>query len=181
MSFIKNRHGKKCDTCKSSIEIVGDNDFDCGICAGRVVINDGLRSDAGYKGVAGDCVTRAIVIASGMDYQQVYDDLSVSNKAAYATWEKRKKTTAKRKVRTARNGVLKEASRPYLENLGWKWTPTMLIGQGCKVHLNPKELPAGRLIVSISRHLVAVIDGVVHDTYDCTRNGTRCVYGYYTK
>ncbi len=25
-----------------------------------------------------------------------------------------------------------------------------------------------------------MIDGVVHDTYDCTRNGTRCVYGYWT-
>jgi hypothetical protein len=24
-----------------------------------------------------------------------------------------------------------------------------------------------------------VIDGVIHDTHDCSRNGTRCVYGYY--
>ena len=22
-----------------------------------------------------------------------------------------------------------------LKNLGWQWTPTMFIGQGCKVHL----------------------------------------------
>jgi hypothetical protein len=26
-----------------------------------------------------------------------------------------------------------------------------------------------------------VIDGVVHDTHDPRRGGTRCVYGYYQK
>jgi len=42
--------------------------------------------------------------------------------------------------------------RAYNESLGWKWTPTMRIGQGCKVHLRADELPVGRLIVSVSRH-----------------------------
>jgi hypothetical protein len=55
----------------------------------------------------------------------------------------------------------------------------MQIGSGCKVHLRADELPAGRLVVKLSRHLVAVIDGVIHDTYDCSRGGTRCVYGFY--
>ena len=70
--------------------------------------------------------------------------------------------------------------RPYLQSLGWKWTPTMQIGSGCKVHLCADELPPGRLIVSVSRHLVAVIDGVVHDIYEDARGGTRCVYGYWS-
>jgi hypothetical protein len=26
-----------------------------------------------------------------------------------------------------------------------------------------------------------VIDGVIHDTHDCSRGGTRCVYGYWRK
>ena len=55
----------------------------------------------------------------------------------------------------------------------------MQIGSGCKVHLRSDELPGGRLIVRTSRHLVAVIDGEIHDTYDPSREGTRCVYGYY--
>ena len=55
------------------------------------------------------------------------------------------------------------------------------IGSGCRVHLRAEELPPGRLIVSVSRHLVAVIDGVIHDTLDCSRNGSRCVYGYYSR
>lgn len=59
-------------------------------------------------------------------------------------------------------------------------TPTMAIGSGCKVHLRADELPTGRLVVSVSKHLVAVVDGVVHDTHDPRRGGTRCVYGYWT-
>jgi hypothetical protein len=68
-----------------------------------------------------------------------------------------------------------------METIGWEWTPTMAIGQGCTVHLRADELPAGRLVVSVSKHWVAVIDGVIHDTYDCSRDGTRCVYGYWER
>jgi len=55
----------------------------------------------------------------------------------------------------------------------------MSIGSGCKVHLDGNELPEGRLVASLSKHVAAVIDGVINDTYDCSREGTRCVYGYY--
>ena len=51
-----------------------------------------------------------------------------------------------------------------MESLGWKWTPTMQIGSGCTVHLRADELPSGGLVVSVSKHLTAVIDGVIHDT-----------------
>jgi len=55
----------------------------------------------------------------------------------------------------------------------------MFIGSGCRVHLRSKELPMGTLIVSVSKHLTTVIDGVINDTHDCSRDGTRCVYGYW--
>ena len=55
-----------------------------------------------------------------------------------------------------------------------KEIPTMQIGSGCHVHLRADELPAkGKLIVALSKHYAAVVDGVLHDKYDCTRNGTR--------
>ena len=69
----------------------------------------------------------------------------------------------------------------YLKELGWIWKPTMFIGQGCKVHLKKDELPSGILLVSCSKHITVVKNGVLHDTYECSRNGTRCVYGYWTK
>lgn len=68
-----------------------------------------------------------------------------------------------------------------MEHLGWQWNPTMTIGSGCTIHLAEDELPKGRIVVSLSRHCAAVIDGVLHDTYDCSRDGNRCVYGYYSE
>ena len=68
-----------------------------------------------------------------------------------------------------------------MKHLGWKWIPTMTIGSGCKVHLREDELPKGRIVCSLSKHETAVIDGVLNDTYDCSRDGTRCVYGYFIK
>lgn len=58
-----------------------------------------------------------------------------------------------------------------LAERGWTWTPTMTIGHGCTVHLRSDELPGGRLIVRVSRHICAVIDGVIHDTHDPSRGG----------
>lgn len=133
--------------------------------------NDGGRLTAGYKGEAGDCVTRAIAIATGKPYQEVYDAInSISTKH---------ERTKRRGKSSARTGVFKTTQRRYMESIGWKWTPTMQIGSGCKVHLRDGELPMGRIIASVSRHAVAVIDGVLNDTHDHSRNGNRCVYGYW--
>ena len=137
------------------------------------VFDDGGRAAAGYKGLTRDCACRAIAIAARLPYQHVYDAL---NEIA----EDEKITKRRKRRSSARTGVHKDTARKYLESLGWRWVPTMAIGQGCTVHLRPDELPSGRLIVKVSRHLVAVIDGVMRDTYDCSRDGDRCVYGYYS-
>jgi len=131
--------------------------------------SDGGRSNAGFKGEAGDCVTRAIAIATGVPYREVYNALAESNHALTDN------------PRSARNGVPRKVYDAYLGQLGWEWTATMGIGTGCQVHLSADELPSGRLIVRLSRHLAAVIDGVLHDTHRCDRDGTRCVYGYWSQ
>jgi len=45
----------------------------------------------------------------------------------------------------------------------------MTIGSGCRVHLTDGELPSGRLVAALSKHYTAVLDGVVHDTYNPQR------------
>lgn len=137
--------------------------------------NDGGREAAGYKGRAGDCVCRAIAIAAQLPYQEVYDRLAEGNAN-----QRRSKNSAKGS-RSARNGIstTRKWFKDYMAELGFVWTPTMLIGSGCKVHLKAEELPSGRLVCNVSNHQVAVIDGVINDTYDCSRGGTRCVYGYW--
>jgi hypothetical protein len=147
----------------------------------RWVFDDGGRSAAGFKGHTGDCVTGAIAIATKKPYGEVYDamrDLTVT----YCD-EHEDKVSNRIAFRGAspRGGVFRKVWDPYLKSLGWVWTPTMSIGSGCKVHLKADDLPSGRLVVKVSRHVVAVIDGVIHDTYDCSRDGTRCVYGYFAE
>lgn len=140
----------------------------------KFIYDDGGREAAGFKGETRDCVCRAISIATEMPYREVYDMINEYGK---------RERTGKRKSgkSNARTGVYKNTIRKIMEDLGWKWHPTMQIGSGCTTHLRADELPNGRLIVSVSKHLVAVIDGVIHDTHDCSRDGTRCVYGYYVK
>lgn len=135
--------------------------------------DDGGRADAGFVGTAGDCVCRAISIAAQLDYKEVYKKIN-----SYAKDERMTKRQGSRS--SAREGVRKNTSKRILRDLGWKWHPTMTIGSGCSVHMRAEELPKGRIICKLSHHLVAVIDGVIHDTYDCSREGTRCVYGYWT-
>lgn len=127
------------------------------------IYNDGGRSKYFKATSVGDCATRAISNATGKDYKEVYDSLTHLNYSS------------------ARNGVKKKIGKMYIKSLGWKWVPCMGIGTGCKVHLNADELPSGVLIVSVSKHLTCVKDGVIYDTYDCSRNENRCVYGYWTK
>lgn len=151
------------------------------------VYDDGGRRAAGYKGLVRDCVTRAIAIAGELPYQEVYDLVNAAGNAEPSTRRYKRGdgtwgTAIRMRRSAARTGVLKKTSRQILTDLGWKWTPLMGIGTGCKVHLAEGELPTeGRLILKLSKHLCAVIDGVVHDTGDPSRGGTRCVYGYWTK
>jgi len=106
--------------------------------------DDGGRVRAGYKGNARDCVARSIAIATGKPYREVYDALNALG-AAERNSKKRKHKSS------AREGVHTPTARRYLESLGWDWVPTMQIGSGCTTHLRAEELPAGRLIVKLSR------------------------------
>jgi len=130
--------------------------------------NDGGRAAAGYKGDAGDCVCRAIAIAADLPYQDVYDRLAEGN-------------ASQKKRRSARNGISVKHKwfKDYMRELGFRWTPTMQIGSGCQVHLKTEELPGGRIICNVSKHVCAVIEGTIHDTHDPSRDGSRCVYGYW--
>jgi len=123
--------------------------------------NDGGRSNYFKATKVGDCGVRALAIASGHDYKECYDLI--------------------RKISgsTPRNGIKREHFHKAAQQLGAVWTPLMTIGSGCTAHLREGEVPMGKVVCNVSGHFVAVIDGVINDTYDCSREGTRCVYGYW--
>jgi hypothetical protein len=154
----------------------------------RFIRDDGGRAAAGFRGTAGDCVTRAIAIATGDPYADVYAALAQGTGSQRAS-----RRTAKRSA-SARSGinVRRKWFRDYMAQRGFVWTPTMGIGTGCTVHLHDGELPMGRLVVSVSKHYTAVIDGAIHDMFDPQREEMiylaaggiqvvrRCVYGFWT-
>ena len=141
----------------------------------KFIFNDGGRAAAGYKGFAEDCVCRSIAIVTGRPYQEIYDVL------ANGSANQRKSKRTPKKEKSASHGITAKRKwfTDYMESLGLVWVPTMSIGKGCTVHLKANELPTGKLIVNVSKHFTAVIDGVIHDTHDPSRSETRCVYGYY--
>jgi hypothetical protein len=153
----------------AAVQPVG-TDWDCL----PYVHDDGGRAAAGFRGVTGDCTCRSIAIATQQDYRAVYDALN-------AVCKNKRPRKRQRRQSSARTGIPRPTIRAFLDSLGWRWVPTIQIGQGCTVHLRVGELPPGRLIVSVSRHITAVIDGVIHDNHDPSRDGTRCVYGYWIK
>jgi hypothetical protein len=143
--------------------------------------HDGGRDEAGFRGGAGDCVVRSIAIAAQLPYMQVYEDLRQAN-ASYALERDNKVSRhLARKGSSPRNGNHRDVFHDYILSHGFQWVPTMKVGVGCQVHLRPNQLPAGRLIVKVSKHLTTVIDGVIYDTHNPSRGGNRCVYGYYIK
>lgn len=122
--------------------------------------SDGGRSNY-FKGEkAGDCVTRAIAIALELDYKEVYDELA----------KEMKERTGKK---SARNGVYKPVYEKFLNDRGWYWHKAPKFdGRKAKPH----DMPEGRVIGRQANHLVAIIDGVVHDTWD---SRLKMVYGYW--
>ncbi len=133
------------------------------------ILNDGGRAAAGFKPSGGDCVARSISIITGRPYMEVYRELAEGGKS-----QRGKKSSPRSGIFTQRKWF-----KDYMVRQGFKWVPTMTIGSGCKVHLNADELPKGRLVISVSRHYTAMIDGEIHDTADPSRAGERCVYGYW--
>ena len=88
------------------------------------VYNEGGRAAAGYKGRAGDCVVRAIAVATQKPYREVYDAIN-----ALAVEER-----ARRGRRSsARSGVGRTTYEGYLRALGWEWVPTcrLVPAAGC--------------------------------------------------
>lgn len=126
--------------------------------------NDGGRSKYFKASRVGDCSVRAIAIATNQDYKQVYNDLKKLNNGV-----------------SCRNGTPKEVSKKYLLSKGWIWVGiNRRDGDYCR--LSEEFFSNNKTyIASVSKHLTAIVNGVINDTYDCSKDGERTVYGYYIK
>ena len=123
--------------------------------------SDGGRSKY-FKGTASDCAARAMAIALNKDYKECYNELAEANK----------RLTGKK---SARNGIWKESFEEVLLKYGWVWHPAPKFNGRRAKHF---DMPFGRVIARMRRHYAAVIDGVIHDSWDSRE---RMIYGYWAK
>lgn len=123
------------------------------------VYSDGGRNQAGYTGAAGDCVVRAIAIATDLEYQVVYDALTAETRR-YAS-NRRNKIAQKIQSLGAspRRGVYKEVYTDYLKNLGWE-------KRKGGVKLDDDTFRQGTFLCKTRKHLCCIKDGVLFDSYD---------------
>jgi hypothetical protein len=151
-------------------------------CKPIFVKDDGGRAAAGFTGHADDCVTRAIAIATGKSYAEVYDDLCDKLRSFKPRSRTRYAKAVARKIArgsghngtTPRRSVNKLIYRPYLEALGWRYVTALC-------NTTWLELPHDRPLIVItnpSRHLVAVVHGRIFDTWDCATK-YKTVLGYF--
>ena len=73
------------------------------------VYDDGGRKAAGFRGKAGDCVTRSIAIATRLPYRQVY---------ALLNEQARRELPTGRRRSSSRNGIFRQTCQRVLEALG---------------------------------------------------------------
>lgn len=137
--------------------------------------DDGGRAKAAFQSLARDCVTRSIAIATGLPYQRVYQDIASGNAAQKATSKTPKRSlSADHGVNTRRKWF-----KEYMSSLGFEWVPAMHVGNPKRAYLCEEDLPTGRLVVALSKHYTAVINGVIRDTFNCCPDGSRCVFGFW--
>ena len=111
----------------------------------------------------GDCVKRAITIASGKDYRDVKNELNRYKKKTGAEvfneWHKNVEPYIKETL----GGV--KMSFPAVRG-----EPRMNGERFCI------KYPKGTYILQMARHVVCCIDGCLYDTWDCS---DKCVYTAY--
>jgi hypothetical protein len=135
----------------------------------RYVSSDGGRWAAGLCGSSsgGDCVASAITIASGRSYGEIY---ALLEKLGHSYGHSRFGINTK-----------KRRFRQLMRKLGFRLVKTRF-GR-CTTRLRSYDLPLGRLMVTLHGyrygHATAVIDRVLYDDHDSSRNGQALVTAYW--
>ena len=123
--------------------------------------DDGGRRDAGYKGDTGDCVVRAIAIASGAPYQDVYDAMAQAmcrhgyRASGNAYGQGKRHSRGQRPARQVQTDVMAEYGFEKVK-----------LPKGPKPTYEEAHARYGDCIVSTTKHVCALVGGALRDTSD---------------
>lgn len=113
-------------------------------------------NDAGRKRPSLDCVARAISITLEIPYRRVCRGLNNEALTLGMPCD-------------PFEGVRLKTYESYLKRLGWIYSPVFIVRRTvtrARVSVAEGILRQGRYVVRTPGHLVSVVDGVVHDTFD---------------
>ena len=112
------------------------------------------------KDLTSDCVIRAIAIATGNDYKEVMTELF------------------KIGLEIGQMPNNKKCYEIYLNKLGWEKHKPIRKVNGKKYKVKNMPIDHTNMIVHTSKHLTTIIQGNLHDTWDCRE---WCANSYYIK
>lgn len=125
-------------------------------------------NDAGRKRPSLDCVARAISITLEMPYRkvcQLLNDEALRLGMPCDPFE----------------GVRLKTYEAFLSSRGWVYSPVFIVRRSvtrARVSVSEGILRHGRFVVRTPGHLVSVVNGVVHDTFD---SRGRAALGFFYK
>ena len=148
------------------------------------VFDDGGRRAAGYKRDAPDCVVRATAIVMGLDYDETLNMLQDMNFEWHRNmicrlpWMRNRRkenvglspSRMSEEFRSIAWGVPTKLAYVLYEDLGFTYKSTFAKGLFISNYsdlVNYGLLPLeGSLLLKMRGHVSAVVDGVIHDTFD---------------
>lgn len=139
------------------IKIIGPSDIDA-----RRTKRTGLsfvKWSPGPDTMRKDCAVRALTLATGIPYEQVFKELQEDNNKH-----------ARRKSPIQRSGTYNQVSHNFLIRNGWRRMKD--IG---KVLLKKDQLPDCPCVVRVCGHMLYVENGRVWDTWDSRGDRSRRV------
>lgn len=127
------------------------------------IYDDGGRARYFSTRTHNDNLPRAIAIASGRDYREVYDALCAFTGDS------------------PRRGIAKTPLKNFMRCNGFVWRGVQRFGMCKSVLLTPANIPTqGRIICKAARDYFAIIDGVIRDTEDFTQHTPPpAIFGYW--
>ena len=128
--------------------------------------DDGGREAAGYRGRTGDCVVRAIAVCARQDYRAVYLTMAEHMKRngyaasgnAYAIRERTRRAPRRKGQITVRR-----VQDHVLELYGFR---KVRLPAGARPTFTEAHQRYGDFIVGTTKHVAAVVDGALRDTFD---------------
>ena len=128
--------------------------------------DDGGREAAGYRGRTGDCVVRAIAVCARQDYRAVYLTMAEQMKRngyaasgnAYAIRERSRRAPRRKGQISARR-----VQDRVLELYGFR---KVRLPAGARPTFTEAHRRFGDCIVGTTKHVAAVVDGALRDTFD---------------